>query len=217
MKTIKLPASKIMLNEGQIDGLPANPRQWKGADVDRIATSLRETPELFEMRPCIVTPFGDGYVILAGSLRYSGARKNGDKQIPCIIFEGGVEKMKEIVIKDNGTWGAWDFDALANEWDAARLLEWGVPAWTTSAEEEAEELEKSKEMGDVPFAEQLREEHNYICLYFNDEVDWLQAQTLFGIRAVRCPSTKKDGKGSTKFGVGRVINGAKAIDKLLGK
>ena len=58
MQIKRLPVEQIELNTGQIDGLPANPRQWTRDDIDRIANSLRETPELFEMRPCIVFPHG---------------------------------------------------------------------------------------------------------------------------------------------------------------
>ena len=43
--------------------------------------------------------------------------------------------LKEVVIKDNGAFGAWDYDALANEWDDLPLGDWGVPAWNTPAEE----------------------------------------------------------------------------------
>lgn len=32
-------------------------------------------------------------------------------------------------MKDNGSFGAWDWDALANEWDELPLGDWGVPAW----------------------------------------------------------------------------------------
>jgi len=127
----RLPIEKIELNTGQIEGLPANPRQWTRDDIDRIAASLKETPELFEMRPCIVYPNGDKYVLLAGNLRFTGARQNGDKDVPCVVCpkEMPVEKLREIVIKDNGSFGAWDFDALANEWDSLPLTDWGVPAW----------------------------------------------------------------------------------------
>jgi len=132
----RLPIEKIELNTGQIEGLPANPRQWTRDDIDRIAASLKETPELFEMRPCIVYPNGDKYVLLAGNLRFTGARQNGDKDVPCVVCpkEMPVEKLREIVIKDNGSFGAWDFDALANEWDMLPLADWGVPAWNTEPE-----------------------------------------------------------------------------------
>lgn len=127
----RIPMRDLALNTGQVEGLAANPRQWTGEDVRRIAASLRETPELFEMRPIIAVPQGRKYVILAGSLRYCGAKENGDKDAPVIVVPEGtdVRKLQEIVIKDNGSFGAWDMDALANEWDDLPLPEWGVPAW----------------------------------------------------------------------------------------
>ena len=81
------------------------------------------------------------YIILGGNLRYEGAKQNGDQDAPCIVVpdDMSVEKMKEIVIKDNGTFGAWDFDALANEWDNLPLVDWGVPAWNTEEEPEIDD------------------------------------------------------------------------------
>ena len=119
MQIVKLKLSELAPNTGQIPGLPINPRQWTKGDVDAIAKSLRETPELFEARPVLVVPHDGQYVILGGNLRYEGARQNKDKEVPAIIFpeDTPVEKMKEVVIKDNGAFGAWDYDALANEWD----------------------------------------------------------------------------------------------------
>lgn len=138
MEIKRLPIEQIEMNTGQIEGLPANPRQWTRDDIDRIAKSLKETPELFEMRPCIVYPVGDKFVLLAGNLRFSGARQNGDKDVPCCVVKAGtpVAKLKEIVLKDNGSWGAWDFDALANEWDDLPLVDWGVPAWGLNTREQ---------------------------------------------------------------------------------
>lgn len=127
----------LLPNAGQIEGLPVNPRQWTRSDIDKIAASLRETPELFEARPIIVTPHDGKYVILGGNLRYEGARANKDTDAPCIVVPEGTppQKLKEIVIKDNGSFGAWDFDALANEWDDLPLTDWGVPAWDNGTED----------------------------------------------------------------------------------
>lgn len=51
-----------------------------------------------------------------------------------------AEQKKEFIIKDNGGFGEWDFDALANEdWpDAANLNAWGIdlpPDWAPPSEE----------------------------------------------------------------------------------
>ena len=138
MQILKLKLSELTPNTGQIPGLPSNPRQWTKGDVDKIAKSLKETPELFEARPIIAVPYEGKYVILGGNLRYEGARKNKDKEAPVILFPENtpVEKMKEIVIKDNGSFGAWDIDQLANEWDNGHLADWGVPEWITGQPED---------------------------------------------------------------------------------
>ena len=138
MQILKLKLSELAPNTGQIPGLPSNPRQWTKSDVDKIAKSLKETPELFEARPIIAVEYQGQKVILGGNLRYEGARKNKDKEAPvCVIPEDTpVEKMKEIVIKDNGSFGAWDIDQLANEWDNGHLADWGVPEWITGQPED---------------------------------------------------------------------------------
>ena len=72
-------------------------------------------------------------------------------------------------------------------------------------------------VGEVPFTEVLREEHNYIVLYFDNEVDWLQAESIFPLETVRALSTRTDGKVSENMerrGVGRVIRGADALEAI---
>ena len=150
MEIVQIKCSQLLVNEGQVEGLPTNPRSWTKADIDRLARSLEETPELFEARPCIVYPYGDKYIVLGGNMRLTAAKKLKYKDVPCIVIpaETPIDKLKEIVIKDNGAFGAWDFDELANKWDDLPLTDWGVPAWDTSAHEEieltAEEIQRKK-------------------------------------------------------------------------
>lgn len=72
-------------------------------------------------------------------------------------------------------------------------------------------------VAEVPFSEVLREEHNYIVLYFDNEVDWLQAESLFSLQTVQSLSTRTDGKmtpGQERKGVGRVLRGAEALEAI---
>lgn len=72
-------------------------------------------------------------------------------------------------------------------------------------------------VGEVPFSEVLREEHNYIVLYFDNEVDWLQAESIFALETVQSLSTRTDGKvtdSSVRKGVGRVLRGAEALEAV---
>ena len=100
MEITKIKCNKLVMNEGQIDGLPINPRQWKKDDIERLARSLQETPELFEMRPCIVYPLGAKYIVLGGNMRLTAARSLKLTEVPCVIVPEGTpsEKLKEIVI-----------------------------------------------------------------------------------------------------------------------
>lgn len=141
METIRIKLKDIAPNKGQIPGLPANPRQWSRTEIDKIAKSLKETPELFEARPIIVMQYAGKFVILGGNLRYEGCKANKDVDAPCFVVpdDTPIEKLKEIIIKDNGSFGQWDYDALANEWDDLPLVDWGVPAWETEEKPETPE------------------------------------------------------------------------------
>ena len=138
IEKVTLSLKDIDLNEGQIEGLPANPRNWTKEELKSLALSLTETPELFEMRCPIVVPHDGRYVVLGGNLRIAAARENKEKEVTCFVFHStSIEKMKEIVIKDNGAWGKWDYDALANEWSDLPLSDWGIPVWEESPQETA--------------------------------------------------------------------------------
>lgn len=39
------------------------------------------------------------------------------------------DERKEFIIKDNVSFGSWDMDMLANEWDAKDLDDWGADVW----------------------------------------------------------------------------------------
>lgn len=118
----------LEMNTGQIDGLPSNPRQWTKDEIDNLKKSISETPELLEARGAIVYPKDGKYIVLGGNMRLEAVRALGWKEMPCIVLPEfmPVEKLKEIVIKDNGSFGEWDMDALANDWDDLPLSDWGV-------------------------------------------------------------------------------------------
>lgn len=44
------------------------------------------------------------------------------------------EEKKEFIIKDNLSYGEWDWDMLANEWEPMQLEEWGLNCWQPDKE-----------------------------------------------------------------------------------
>jgi hypothetical protein len=56
----------------------------------------------------------------------------GYEEIPVQKVEGwSEEQKKEFIVKDNVSYGVWDWELLANSWDAEQLGDWGleVPNW----------------------------------------------------------------------------------------
>ena len=141
METRRISIGELTPNTGQIEGLPSNPRQWTQTEIDRLAKSLKETPELFEMRPLLVYEQAGEYVILGGNLRFEGAKKNKEKDCPAIVIPADtpVSKLKEIVLKDNSAFGEWDIHALSADWSDLPLDDWGVKAvWDEVTLEESQ-------------------------------------------------------------------------------
>ena len=151
--TLKVAA--LLPNNGQLPWLPINPRQWTMGDVEKTAESLTNDPDFLEDRPLLVIPDGKTFVVFAGNLRLTAAMKLKLKELPAIIYtpesEDDQMTIKRRSILDNGAFGAWDYDALANEWDDLPLGDWGVPAWNNAEEdpsaldalfEDAEQKEK---------------------------------------------------------------------------
>ena len=82
----------------------------------------------------------DEMKILGGNMRWLGLQKIGAKTCIAKIVKGLTsEQKRRFIISDNGSWGSWDMDALANQWGDLPLAEWGVDipkAWTTPPEDE---------------------------------------------------------------------------------
>ena len=128
MRLEVIDIEKLRSNSGQIEGLPANPRKWDADDVKRLAKSIEETPELLEARPPIVVPQNGWYVVLGGNMRLEACRYLDYVKIPCVVVDEGtpIETLKQIVIKDNGSFGEWDTEALLAEWKDLPLEDWGA-------------------------------------------------------------------------------------------
>lgn len=124
--------------------LPGNPRTIKKDQFEKLKKSIKDNADYFEARPIILSNRTGELVILAGNQRYKAAKAIGMKEVPTILLEGlSEEREREIIIRDNVENGDWDWDELANTWDAARLTDWGVqmPDWASETEPEIVEGE----------------------------------------------------------------------------
>ena len=190
-----------------------NPRHNDGA-VEAVANSIREFG--FKV-PVVIDKDG---VIVCGHTRVKAAKKLGIDEVPCILADDlSEEQVRAFRLADNKTseLSEWDETLLAMEMDDIFNIDLEQFGFDLSTEEIEEEAVKMKP--EVEFTEVLGEENNYLVLKFNTEVDWLQALSVFDIKQVKALPTRKDGKVTEKMmriGVGRVLDGAAALDKLVG-
>ncbi len=118
---------------------PNNPRLIKDDKFKKLCQSIKDFPEMLELRPIVVNK---DMIILGGNMRYKAAKEIGLKQIPVKIADNLTpEQEREFLIKDNTSGGDWDWEVLANEWDSEELEAWGldVPAFETDEVLEATE------------------------------------------------------------------------------
>ena len=130
----------------QIKGNPNNPRIIKDKKFEKLCQSIRELPQMLNIRPIIVN---QDMVILGGNMRFKAAKHIGMKILPVAIYTEQdhletdsykkfnrtyEESCQEIVIKDNVSFGEWDWDVLGNEWDGTNLGDWGLDVWQPEEE-----------------------------------------------------------------------------------
>ena len=187
-----------------------NPRKNDEA-VEYVANSIKE----FGFKVPIVIDKNN--VIVTGHTRYKASQKLGLKTVPCIIANDLTEEqIKAFRLADNkvAEKADWDLDFLGDELDD--ILNYDMSCFGFIDKET--KINEKKEEKEVEFSEILLEEHNYIVLYFDNEIDWIQAESIFDLKDVKCGSTRKDGKiteNMKRVGIGRVLKGREAIEKIL--
>ena len=117
---MKLKINELKPNE-------SNPRIIKEAKFKKLVKSIKDFPEMLELRPIILD---ENNVILGGNMRYKACVAAGLKEVPVKIAKGLTEEQKEeFIVKDNVGFGEWDWDILGNEWNNEKLGEWGMDVW----------------------------------------------------------------------------------------
>ncbi len=116
MKVEKLKLSKIKLN-------PSNPRLIKDDKFAKLVQSLRDFPEMADIRPIVVNK---DMVILGGNMRFKAMKEAGWKECPVIVADNLTEEQeREFIVKDNVGFGDWDLAIINSDFDRDELINWG--------------------------------------------------------------------------------------------
>ena len=127
-----------------------NPRIIKDNKFKKLVESIKEFPQMLDLRPIVID---ENFTILGGNMRYRACMEAGLKEVPVKIAEGlSDEQKKEFVVKDNLSFGEWDWDVLGNEWNNTALHDWGMDVW------KPEEIDYSPELNPVSAYDEITKE-----------------------------------------------------------
>jgi len=140
---------------------PNNPRIIKDDKFHKLVKSIKDFPEMLEIRPIVVN---SEMIVLGGNMRLKAAKEAGLKEVPIIKAENlTIEQQNEFIIKDNVSGGEWDFDILANEWDVDQLEDWGLDI--PNFERDENQDDKYTQKIDTPVYEPKNEKPKITELY----------------------------------------------------
>jgi hypothetical protein len=182
---------------------PKNPRIIKDDKFRKLVKSIQEFPDMLNKRPLIVFTDTDGkYVVLGGNMRLKACKEIGLKEIPIILADEWTEEQKaEFLIKDNVGFGEWDWDQLANEWDAEKLDDWGLDLPID------ERINKLDDGETIEFEQsvQLIPPQEYIMILADpNSEEWEEVKEMLKLKMVRRGGYKK-GSAFDAIGLERVI------------
>lgn len=109
---------------GDIKPNPNNPRIIKDDKFKKLIQSIKDFPEMLKLRPIVVNA---EMVVLGGNMRLKACKAAGLTEVPVVLATGLTDdRQREFIIKDNVGFGEWEWETLANEWDADELAAWGL-------------------------------------------------------------------------------------------
>lgn len=175
MKTELVPIDQVQLS-------PDNPRVIKSSKFYKLVKSIEEFPEMLKIRPIVVDK---DMIVLGGNMRLRACLEAGLKEVHIIrASEFSDDQKREFVIKDNSSFGEWDWEVLANEWDVEKLDEWGLdlPSMEHTEEEYTTKVESPIYETKVvkPNVSELCDLHKYNALIGRiEKADILKADKQF--------------------------------------
>lgn len=142
---------------------PANPRVIKDFQFKKLVQSVKDFPEMLQVRKIVCTP---DLVVLGGNMRLKALQMAGVKDVEVEIVDWDENKQRQFVVKDNLSYGEWDWEMLANEWEPDQLDAWGLDIPNFQLEDELELSDKQKKTLEEKFDTYVNASIKQIVLYY---------------------------------------------------
>lgn len=123
-----VPIELLEYNEGQIPGVPENPRTREDTKQRNLEKSIEELPEMTIARAALCFPYNGRYVVIGGNRRLEAQRALKRKDVPIIALpdDTPVEKLRRMALLDNESTGQTDWTKLAKDWSKDEIRAWNI-------------------------------------------------------------------------------------------
>ena len=153
--------------------------------------------------------------IIGGHQRLNVLRDLGYEEIDVVNLDIDEQKEKALNIALNKISGKWDEPVLKDLLLEINTDDFDIELTGFGMDEVdklVEKFNKEEEIKpEIEFTEELLEAHNYIVLYFDNELDWQVAKEKFGVRTMAALDSRE---GYERKGIGRVFRGADFLDRI---
>ena len=178
-----------MLHQVKVEKIksnPNNPRVIKGNKFKKLVQSIKDFPEMLKLRPIVINK---EMIVLGGNMRLKACIDAGLKEVWIAkAWELTPEQEQEFIVKDNSSFGEWDWDSLGNNWEIDQLEEWGVDV---PIFDKIDSMEENEEM-EIPQSVQLVPPKEYILIMAEpNSVDWEEIKETLKLKMVRRGGYKK--------------------------
>ena len=176
-----------------------NPRYIREDQFKLLCDNIERNESMLSLRPIVVD---ESNVVVGGNMRLRALRHLGYTEIPVIkASDMSSEELENFVITDNMSYGEWDWDMIANNWDEDLLISWGLFIPSFDPEEDAEVDDEQRTIHDMEL--RFNEHHDYVVFLFDNQNDWVTAVTRLQLKKSPVSLSPK----SKKMGIGRVLKG----------
>jgi ParB-like chromosome segregation protein Spo0J len=126
---------------------PNNPRVLRDDKFQKLKQSITEFPKMLSLRPMVID---ENNVVLGGNMRLRALQELGFNDIDETWVKRSSdlteEEKKRFIIADNVSFGEWDWDTLANDWEVVDLEAWGLDIPQFDERGEIDYSDKNKEV-----------------------------------------------------------------------
>ena len=169
------------MNINEIKPNPNNPRIIKDDKFKKLVKSIQDFPQMLELRPIVID---ENNIVLGGNMRLKACIEAGLKDVPVKQAKDLTEEQKkEFIVKDNVGYGEWDWDDLANNWDAQELIDWGldIPNFNEQAFETTLTGQSISENTDTVYLITIKKDNIKDCEAMIYEIDKLKTNEIISV------------------------------------